>query len=31
MDKEDEMKEKLDELTHIIKQVYLPLMEGRAD
>jgi hypothetical protein len=29
--KPDEMKERLDDLTDIIKKIYLPLMEGRAD
>jgi uncharacterized protein YukE len=29
--KTDEMKERLDELTDMIRKVYLPLMEGRAD
>ena len=29
--KEDEMKERLDDLTEIIKKVYLPLMQNRQD
>lgn len=29
--KEDEMKERLDDLTDIIKKVYLPLMQNRPD
>lgn len=29
--KEDEMKDRLDDLTDIIKKVYLPLMQNRQD
>jgi hypothetical protein len=29
--KTDEMKDRLDELTDMIRKVYLPLMEGKPD
>lgn len=31
MEKQDEMKEKLEDLTEMMKRVYLPLMEGKPD
>jgi hypothetical protein len=31
MEKDDDIKEKLNELTDIIKMVYLPLMDGKPD
>ena len=31
MEKEDEMKDRLDELTDLINRVYLPLTEGKPD
>ena len=31
MEKQDEMKEKLEDLTEMMKKVYLPLMEGKPD
>ena len=31
MEKEDEMKDRLDELTDMINRVYLPLTEGKPD